>query len=120
MFTSFFNCSDTDVKGGKSDKDGRRRGGDAWDKKGRSSDAEEEKFNFDVVQLNSIRISRFKMEKWCHAPFFNDAVIGVSFARAVFVTFLTLNFPLRPSSVWASATLALLRSTLSAKYRTSS
>ncbi|UYV83172.1 RTF1 [Cordylochernes scorpioides] len=27
-------------------------------------------------ELGKIRISRFKLEKWCHAPFFNKTVIG--------------------------------------------
>src|SRR5699024_9566518 len=61
----------------KSDKESRRRDGNDWDK-GRSSDAEyeAEQFNFSLEHLNSIRLSRFKMEKWCHAPFFKETITG--------------------------------------------
>lgn len=63
--------SDAEVKN-KSDK---KREANDWEKD-RSSDHESEQFNFTIEHLNSIRLSRFKMEKWCHAPFFKDTIIG--------------------------------------------
>lgn len=38
--------------------------------------AENENFIFTMEHLNSMRISRWKMENWCHAPFFKETVIN--------------------------------------------
>lgn len=47
----------------------------------RASDKEaEEDWAFGFEHLNQLRLSRFKLEKWCHAPFFRDSIIGC-FAR---------------------------------------
>ena len=70
--SSMSDDSDVDTKGklNKRDKDD-------WDNE-RSTDHIEdvEQFDFTFEHLNSLRLSRFKMEKWCHAPFFRDTVIN--------------------------------------------
>lgn len=70
--------SDTDHPKGKSSESRSKRSDEKdWDN-GRSSDGdnEGEQFLFTLEHLNSIRLSRFKMEKWCHAPCFKDTITG--------------------------------------------
>ena len=49
---------------------------DIDDGQGSSREEEVEAWNLTIDHLNSIRLSRHKMEKWCHSPFFKETVIN--------------------------------------------
>lgn len=49
---------------------------DDMEEKESDEEREQEDYVLTASELNSIRISRHKMEQWCHAPFFKDCVMG--------------------------------------------
>ncbi|KAI1289366.1 RNA polymerase-associated protein RTF1 -like protein [Halotydeus destructor] len=69
--------SDSNSDSSDSDTDKRKRDDD---EDGRASADERDDYVITLEDVNAIRVSRFRVEKWCHAPFFGPTSVGC-FAR---------------------------------------
>lgn len=64
--------SSSESSSDESSSDERRRKSDDDLKQ----EQEEEPYELDSKRLNTIRLSRHKLSRWCHSPFFKETVIG--------------------------------------------
>ncbi|XP_054162672.1 RNA polymerase-associated protein RTF1 homolog [Oppia nitens] len=60
----------------KKRNDDNKKDSDDWDDRNSDREDEAESWQLTCEHLNEIRLSRHKMELWCHSPFFNTTIIG--------------------------------------------
>lgn len=57
-------------------RSGRKRDDDDYDARDSDDDDRRDNYEFTLEELNTVRMTRHKIEKWCHAPFFNATSVG--------------------------------------------
>lgn len=76
--SSSSSSDDSDDEKPKNRNDDVKKEEDDWDERQGSDQEQEpqEPWKLTCEKLNEVRLSRCKMENWCHAPFFKDTVVG--------------------------------------------